>query len=433
MGSLLDELLLNIDKTSQGKLATPAKPIQRSVKEAPPAKGTTSPSSSPPPPEPPKKKGKYVPLQRFSPPRTSPPKTATTQLATSPPTQKQLAKEANRAKVTKVEEYKIPVCRAEPVLVSTVKECEAAIEKLSKYKLVAFDCEAVGMSRHGKLCLVQVATEDLVYLFDIVVGGDALFESGLRWLLETDKILKVGHDCRGDSDILWYQHKVQLARVFDTQVAFCVLCKQQGGSTPIPAALNTLIKKYAHGATNQFKDIVREEMENCDNYWEKRPLSYNMTQYASQDVIYLPFVWRQIDGLLSISSRSLVSLMCQNYLDQFRSLKERPLTERPSSPKASPQRPASPIANPSSEESDTKLDQATSTATPKPEAPSTPPTTTVATPNPALPTTPTTPTTPVERFIPKYGIEEWDREVAKNLELGTFRSGNLGGFPRRTR
>eukprot|EP01102_Stenamoeba_stenopodia_P007621 TRINITY_DN213_c0_g1_i1.p1 TRINITY_DN213_c0_g1~~TRINITY_DN213_c0_g1_i1.p1 ORF type:complete len:445 (+),score=112.61 TRINITY_DN213_c0_g1_i1:160-1494(+) len=440
MGSLLDELLLSIDKTTEGKLTTPAKPIQRSINSNASPKGTTSPSSSPPPPEPPKKKGKYVPLQRFSPPKTSPPKAIAQQRQGSPPSQKQIAKESNRAKVTKVEEYKLPICRSDPVLVSTVKECEEAIEKLSKYKLVAFDCEAVGMNRHGKLCLVQIATEDSVYLFDITVGGDALFESGLRWLLETDKILKVGHDCRGDSDILWYQHQVSLARVFDTQVAFCVLCKQQGGSTPIPAALNTLIKKYAHGATNKFKDIVREEMESCDNYWEKRPLSHNMIQYASQDVIYLPFVWRQIDGLLSLSSKNLVSVMCQNYLDQYRSLKERPLVDRPASPKSTPsQQPSSTATTPTTP---TEIDpsnkiQSTPEATEPLEpssAPTTPSTDTVSSKpsTPSTPTKPTTPTTPVqERFIPKYGIEEWDKEVARNLELGTFRSGHLGGVPRR--
>jgi exonuclease 3'-5' domain-containing protein 1 len=60
------------------------------------------------------------------------------------------------------------------------------------------------------------------YLFDFVEGGTEMFNWGLREILEGTEIMKILHDCRWDSDILWTKHNVKLNNVFDTQVAFCV-------------------------------------------------------------------------------------------------------------------------------------------------------------------------------------------------------------------
>eukprot|EP01112_Ceratiomyxa_fruticulosa_P008469 TRINITY_DN2194_c0_g1_i4.p1 TRINITY_DN2194_c0_g1~~TRINITY_DN2194_c0_g1_i4.p1 ORF type:complete len:322 (+),score=79.59 TRINITY_DN2194_c0_g1_i4:557-1522(+) len=100
----------------------------------------------------------------------------------------------------------------------TIEECEKAIKEIKKQHIIAVDCEGVNLGREGTLCLVQVATSKKAYLFDIIEGGSRLFDHGLREILESDKILKVFHDCRLDSDALFHEHKVKMAKVFDTQV-----------------------------------------------------------------------------------------------------------------------------------------------------------------------------------------------------------------------
>jgi ribonuclease D len=93
-----------------------------------------------------------------------------------------------------------------------------------KNKIIAVDCEAVNLGRNGRLCLVQVATATKPYLFgtlillfcpfllltlkDIIEGGPALFDGGLRQLLEDNNIVKVMHDCRLGTfiSLLFYEY-----------------------------------------------------------------------------------------------------------------------------------------------------------------------------------------------------------------------------------
>ena len=54
----------------------------------------------------------------------------------------------------------------EPII-KNEEECSAAVEEIMNHpeKKIAVDCEGVNLGRHGKLCLVQVATPHKVYLF----------------------------------------------------------------------------------------------------------------------------------------------------------------------------------------------------------------------------------------------------------------------------
>lgn len=76
---------------------------------------------------------------------------------------------------------------------------------------------------------IQVATPKKVYLFDVLKGGDRLFfDRGLRYLLESTKIMKVMHDCRKDSEALFFQYGVTLRGVWDSQIAYTVLSQLKG-------------------------------------------------------------------------------------------------------------------------------------------------------------------------------------------------------------
>jgi len=52
------------------------------------------------------------------------------------------------------------------------------IQLLRKETQLSVDCEGVDLGRFGELCLVQVATTQKVYLFDVVVLGRKIFDQG---------------------------------------------------------------------------------------------------------------------------------------------------------------------------------------------------------------------------------------------------------------
>jgi len=251
----------------------------------------------------------------------------------------------------------------EAPLIVNAHQCELAIQEImgrEKAKIIAVDCEGVNLGRNGRLCLVQVATPTKAYLFDIIEGGAAVFDSGLRQLLEDPAVLKVMHDCRLDSDALFHEHRVNLANVFDTQVAYAVVTRAKGYSTPLPVSLNTLLRHYAHGASNEVKDLMKQAMQDDAEYWLKRPLDENALKYARQDVTFLCTVQRQIDALLSVASKKNVVHYSNFYLDHYRKLAEAIVREKRDS-------------------------------------------------------------NSTERFVPQYGITEWDMDTALNLERGRKR------------
>ena len=70
------------------------------------------------------------------------------------------------------------------------------------------------------------------------------------------------HDCRNDSDALQHLAGVTLRNVWDTQIAYAVVQRQQNaGQTPLPVSLNALLRKYAQGRENPYKDSARAGME----------------------------------------------------------------------------------------------------------------------------------------------------------------------------
>jgi len=180
-------------------------------------------------------------------------------------------------------------------LITSARACLRAVQDILHYSVVAVDCEGVNLSKSGKLCLVQVATPNKVYLFDILKGGDRMFmERGLLAVLENDRILKVMHDCRRDSEALYFQYGVCLRGVWDSQIAYAVLAQLQGYKTPYPIGLNNLLRSCGC-EENAFKDSVKFTMSAMKNFWEVRPMSRIMIAYAAGDV---SFLLRAYDAML---------------------------------------------------------------------------------------------------------------------------------------
>lgn len=88
------------------------------------------------------------------------------------------------------------------------------------------------------------------------------------------------------------QYKVTIAQVFDTQIAHRELVSSEGNYTYKDSniSLNSLLRKYLN-TENGKKTEICDEMTNNPEFWEQRPLTVAMIEYAAQDVIHLPRVY----------------------------------------------------------------------------------------------------------------------------------------------
>lgn len=217
------------------------------------------------------------------------------------------------------------------VHIKSLDDCRQAISVLSLQDRVAVDCEGVSLSRTGRLCLIQLAIEDLVYIVDLISEeptdidyARTLFEQGgLKKFLENPHIIKVVHDCRHDSDALFHQFGVKLGPVIDTQVAFRVVRRVRGMDEGLPVSLKTLLKKFAFVSADELdvKSSVKDSMKENDQFWLKRPLSEQALCYARFDVEHLLQVAQTLHKLVqSIDPEAwqMVLNQSQQYLALFR-------------------------------------------------------------------------------------------------------------------
>jgi len=201
-------------------------------------------------------------------------------------------------------------------VISSVDMCREAVKHIREHQArrISLDCEGVRLGYGGRLCLLQIATPQMVYIFDILQGGHQLFyEGGLKELLEDPTILKIAHDCRKDCIALYKEYNVRLSSVYDTQIAYAVLSTQHGGPIPIPVSFSTLLSKYAEGEGLKLKEEVKKEMTEDDSFWERRPFTKTMIQYAQQDAFNLFLILRNLEPLLSNSARTLILQRSQVY------------------------------------------------------------------------------------------------------------------------
>ena len=121
----------------------------------------------------------------------------------------------------------------------------------------------------AKLCLLQIATDDIVACVDPIAINDI---SPLMELINDHSKLKVLHAARQDYEI-FYDLTGQLPQpLFDSQLAASLLGygEQVGYGTLVGKILGIQLDK-AHTRTD----------------WSKRPLSEAQIKYASDDVVYL--------------------------------------------------------------------------------------------------------------------------------------------------
>jgi len=218
-------------------------------------------------------------------------------------------------KLMGLEEYKSIPCTESPyvyIMVDSYDKLLAASSHLRKQTLLSVDCEGVNLSRNGKLCLVQIATEKDTFLFDVLALGDTTFVAGIGSILQDEDILKVMHDCRADSDALFHQHQIALNNVFDTQIAHALHEKiTQGWSAKKRSSLVDVVRVHSPESMVElkYKMEIKPLYSRNSALWEQRPLTQLLINYACADVRVLFPIYKVLSNILKSSKE-------QNYLSK---------------------------------------------------------------------------------------------------------------------
>jgi ribonuclease D len=165
--------------------------------------------------------------------------------------------------------------------VDSPDELDALCAALTGAEWIALDTEFLReKTYYPKLCLLQLATPDIVACVDPLVLDDL---SPLLDFVFDERITKVMHSGRQDMEIFFHLRGSLPAPVFDTQIAALLLGypEQVGYANLVKAVLGTELDKLHTRAD-----------------WSLRPLSAEQLQYAADDVIYLVEVYREMHAQL---------------------------------------------------------------------------------------------------------------------------------------
>lgn len=120
-----------------------------------------------------------------------------------------------------------------------------------------------------KLCLIQIATEQLIAYIDPIVIDDL---TPFFNLLKDTAITKVFHAAKQDLEILYLTHPDPITPLFDTQIAAAILgMGEQIG--------------YANAVLDMFNIKLGKHQTRTN--WQQRPLSPEQVDYALDDVRHL--------------------------------------------------------------------------------------------------------------------------------------------------
>ncbi|KAK2826164.1 hypothetical protein Q5P01_020378 [Channa striata] len=179
-----------------------------------------------------------------------------------------------------------------------------AVMHIKKQHVIGVGADGVYMSKQGRLCWLQIATKNKIYLFDILVLGARAFKNGLSMILENKSILKVLHDCRVLAGCLLAHFGVKITNVFDTQVAD-VMCfySETGGFLPDRVStLQEVVSFHLKVPSSQLSSLqvksqlVEDEIE----MFYQRPCPVPLLKMMALSVIHLqPLRLRLLDKLMT--------------------------------------------------------------------------------------------------------------------------------------
>uniref|UniRef100_A0A3P8RSL7 3'-5' exonuclease domain-containing protein n=1 Tax=Amphiprion percula TaxID=161767 RepID=A0A3P8RSL7_AMPPE len=175
---------------------------------------------------------------------------------------------------------------------------------IKKQHVIGVGAEGVEVFKNGRLCWLQIATKNKVYLFDVLLLGARAFKNGLSMILESKHILKVIHDCRAIAGCLITQFGVKLANIFDTQVADVMsFYSETGGFLPDRVStLQEVVSLHLKVPSSQLSTLqIKSQLTKDEKeMWYKRPCPVPLLKVMALSVIHLqPLRLVLLDALMT--------------------------------------------------------------------------------------------------------------------------------------
>ena len=170
--------------------------------------------------------------------------------------------------------------------IDTPSSLDAFCQQLGTAAWIALDTEFLReKTYYPKLCLLQIATPDVVACIDPIALDDL---SPLLEIIFDESITKVMHSGRQDMEIFYNLHGKPPSPVFDTQIA-------------------ALLLGYADqiGYANLVKEMLGIELDKLHTRadWSLRPLTADQLKYAADDVVYLADIYLKMTAQLTEMGR----------------------------------------------------------------------------------------------------------------------------------
>jgi ribonuclease D len=170
------------------------------------------------------------------------------------------------------------------LLVDTQNKLRRAVIDFERAKVLSIDTEYDSFRYfREKLCLIQIHAHNTVYVFDPLENLNLSF---LGRYFDNQHIVKIFHAADNDIRLLKRDYKFNFNNIFDTHRAALLLGFQQ-------LSLEKMIKEFVGVELKKNKKIQRSR-------WDNRPLTEEQLEYAAQDVIYLPALYKKQNAELDI-------------------------------------------------------------------------------------------------------------------------------------
>jgi len=160
-------------------------------------------------------------------------------------------------------------------LIEHTSDLEKLCNELNKKTFVCVDFEFLREHTYfAKLCLIQIATDDIAAIIDPLSAGinlQAFFD-----LMKNPEVIKVFHSGRQDVELIYQQGHCIPEPLFDTQIAASALGLGEAVS-------------YEH-LVKHFLNINLDKSSRLSD-WSKRPLSSEQVEYAAGDVTHLAKIY----------------------------------------------------------------------------------------------------------------------------------------------
>lgn len=164
-----------------------------------------------------------------------------------------------------------------------------SIDYTGDQAIVSFDCKASSVQRRSQKKLMLIAlgrTCGQVFLFDVLTCPKIMTDGGLKALLESDRVIKIIHECSYKSLQLHQQFEVTLKCVFDTQSANAILRYQNNGTcvdTTEKLSFYRLVKLF-YGPLSSMDFVPSKKLWKL---WKERPMTQEIIIGAVRDVLLL--------------------------------------------------------------------------------------------------------------------------------------------------